>query len=160
MASPAFFVRQVAPEEAGEALDLIEEYYDAIGVLHRQTRSQLAEVLTEKRGGIWLARCERPGNAGLIGCALLSPLGTIVNAGEIKRLYVREAYRGRGVAKALLHTVEARAQHLGFEWLYLDTRLDLTIAVGFYERSGYRHCERYNDNPQATVFMRKQLVPK
>jgi ribosomal protein S18 acetylase RimI-like enzyme len=42
-------------------------------------------------------------------------------------------------------------------WLYLDTKDDLTGAIAFYRRHNYRVCERYNDNPQATIFMRKRL---
>lgn len=163
MVNFAFSIQQAGPAQAEEAIDLIEEYYEDIGVMHRQSRSQLAALLTEKRGGIWIAREASTGatetnQAGLIGCILLSPLPRLGNAGEIKRLYVRARYRGQGVAAALMHAVEERARELGFEWLYLDTRLDLTIAIAFYERSGYQRCERYNDNPQATVFMRKQLL--
>jgi hypothetical protein len=33
----------------------------------------------------------------------------------------------------------------------------LQAAIAFYERHGYLRCDRYNDNPQATIFMRKRL---
>ena len=42
-------------------------------------------------------------------------------------------------------------------WIYLDTYDDLKAAIALYIRRGYETCERYNDNPQATVFLRKQI---
>ncbi len=58
----------------------------------------------------------------------------------------------------MLLAFEDYAAAQGIGWLYLDTKQDLQAAIQFYERSGYRRCERYNDNPQATIFMRKQLL--
>lgn len=72
-------------------------------------------------------------------------------------MYVRPAYRGRGIARRLLTELETFAVARGVQWLYLDSKDDLVEAIRFYERSGYERCERYNDNPQATIFMRKAL---
>jgi hypothetical protein len=33
----------------------------------------------------------------------------------------------------------------------------MTAAIRFYEQRGYERCARYNENPQATIFMRKEL---
>jgi hypothetical protein len=33
----------------------------------------------------------------------------------------------------------------------------MTSAIRFYEQQGYERCARYNENPQATIFMRKEL---
>jgi GNAT superfamily N-acetyltransferase len=79
-------------------------------------------------------------------------------AGEIKRLFVRPEYRGLGVALRLLQTLEQFARSQNTKWLYLDTKDDLKDAIAFYLRNGYTACTRYNDNPQATKFMRKQLT--
>jgi hypothetical protein len=53
--------------------------------------------------------------------------------------------------------LERHAIQLSYEWLYLDTKDDLTHAIRFYERHEYKRCGRYNSNPQATIFMRKRL---
>ncbi len=45
----------------------------------------------------------------------------------------------------------------GYEWLYLDTTDDMVAAQRFYAALGYELTTRYNDNPQATIFMRKDL---
>src|SRR5207237_2001658 len=77
---------------------------------------------------------------------------------EIKRLYVRASHRRHGLAQKLLRTLEQHASQVPYEWLYLDTKDDLNNATRFYERHGYQHCDRYNSNPQATIFMRKPLL--
>ena len=46
-----------------------------------------------------------------------------------------------------------------FRIFTLDSKDDLRVALAFYERAGYQRCERYNNNPQATVFMKKCLSP-
>jgi hypothetical protein len=35
----------------------------------------------------------------------------------------------------------------------------LKIAVALYKKRGYVPCDRYNDNPQATLFLRKKVSP-
>jgi GNAT superfamily N-acetyltransferase len=76
----------------------------------------------------------------------------------VKRLYVRPPFRRHGLAQQLLNVLERFAVAHGDEWLYLDTNDALHAAVAFYERNGYARCDRYNDNPQATIFMRKRLI--
>jgi hypothetical protein len=41
--------------------------------------------------------------------------------------------------------------------LSLDTADNMRSAIRFYEQQGYKRCARYNQNPQATIFMRKEL---
>ena len=103
-------------------------------------------------GGMWLAQ------SGLetTGCVALRPL-PMPGAGEVKRLYVRPAWRRGGVADALMSSLEEYAAGAGYESLYLDSKADLEAALRFYQRRGYLPCERYNENPQATVFLRKHL---
>lgn len=160
----AYIIRKAVPADAGSAFAVIDEYCDEIGVIVRDSREDLDQYLSADRSGIWLAWLDAsseagtPRNQAVIGCILLRPLTRIQGAGEIKRLYVRQAYRAFGVARALLLALEGYAAVQGIEWLYLDTKQDLKAAIQFYERSGYQRCERYNSNPQATIFMRKQLV--
>jgi N-acetylglutamate synthase-like GNAT family acetyltransferase len=66
---------------------------------------------------------------------------------------VKPAARGNGIADRLLDVQEEYARSCGVEWIYLDTHDGLKVAVALYERRGYQRCKRYNDNPQATLFM-------
>jgi ribosomal protein S18 acetylase RimI-like enzyme len=73
---------------------------------------------------------------------------------------VKPGARGRRIANKLLDAMEAFAREQRIEWIYLDTYDDLKTAITLYEQRGYKRCERYNDNPQATLFMRKRLVDR
>lgn len=137
-----------------DALLLIEEYYQAVNVLVQDDRRKVLGYLTGERSGIWVAYAD----AIPAGCILLRPLDHLQAAGEIKRLYVRPPYRRRGLAALLLGALEQFAAGHGVSCLYLDSKDDLQDAMAFYKRHGYTHCARYNDNPQATVFMRKQIA--
>ena len=77
--------------------------------------------------------------------------------GEIKRMWVDPAWRGAGLGSRLLRHLEAEALRLGHRVVRLDTRDVLTEAIGMYERAGYERIDRYNDNPHATHFFRKEL---
>jgi ribosomal protein S18 acetylase RimI-like enzyme len=88
---------------------------------------------------------------------VLRTLPSINNACECKRLYVRPAARGRHIASMLLDVLEEHARNQHLEWIYLDSYHDLKPAIALYEQRGYEHCNCYNDNPQATLFMRKHL---
>jgi uncharacterized protein (DUF952 family)/ribosomal protein S18 acetylase RimI-like enzyme len=79
--------------------------------------------------------------------------------GEIKRMYVAPAARGRGVARALLGALEDAARRLGHERVRLDTGPLQPHARHLYESAGYREIANYNDNPKATYFGEKRLLP-
>jgi GNAT superfamily N-acetyltransferase len=70
---------------------------------------------------------------------------------------VQPKARGHGIADALLDAQEEYARGQGMRWIYLDSYDDLKVAIALYRRRGYVACERYNDNPQATVFLSKQI---
>jgi GNAT superfamily N-acetyltransferase len=76
---------------------------------------------------------------------------------EIKRMFVVEDARGRGVARALLEQLEARARALGYEIARLDTGPKQARAQRMYERAGYAPIENFNANPVASFFGEKRL---
>jgi putative acetyltransferase len=56
---------------------------------------------------------------------------------ELKRMYVRPPHRGRGLAKAILTTLEDRAAALGAKTVVLETGIYQPAAIGLYESAGY-----------------------
>ncbi len=135
------------------AFRLVEEYNQAVNVVVRDSPESFEKDYFESGAGLWLAHVGKQ----LVGCIALRPLHTRQQAAEIKRLYVRPEYRGSGAAGALLDALERHAKACGYRWLYLDSKDDLQAALRFYRRHGYEPCEAYNQNPQATIFMRKAL---
>lgn len=77
--------------------------------------------------------------------------------GEIKRMWVDDAWRGAGLGSRMLRRLEDDVRALGYDVVRLDTNRSLREAVAMYGRAGYREIERYNDNPYAEAFFEKAL---
>ena len=76
---------------------------------------------------------------------------------EIKRMYVRPEARSRGVAAALLRTLEEAAAALGYACTRLDTGPKQVTAQRLYRGAGYVEIAPYNDNPFACFWGEKRL---
>jgi len=140
-------------EPSDAAVAILNEYYESLEIQVRDTAESLGHYIADADSGLWLAWME----GELVGCVILRPLPLMENAAECKRLYLRPAARGRGIAHALLDALETYAEAQGYRAIYLDTHDGLTAAIGLYHGRGYVDCARYNDNPQATIFMQKSL---
>jgi GNAT superfamily N-acetyltransferase len=140
--------------EVGQAFELVKEYYEEVGVVAREDLAEFQQQYFNEGTGVWRAIVE----SATVGCVALRRLAAPPNCGEIKRMYVRSSHRGKGIAELLLAALEQYAENFGYEWLYLDTTDAMIAATRFYERNSYQRCERYNDNPQATIFMRKRIA--
>lgn len=150
---PAQQILRADMAHLNDAQQLLSEYFEAIGVMQRDTPQDVAAYLEGQDACIWIAYVR-----GVpAGCVALRPLAFIDQAAECKRLYVRPQFRGLGLAQALLDALEQHADQARYEWIYLDSKDDLVRAIQIYVGRGYQPCERYNDNPQASVFFRKKL---
>lgn len=90
------------------------------------------------------------------GCIALKRLDE--ESCELKRLYVRPSFRGRGIAKALCLKIIADAHDIGYRCMYLDTLPFLQEAVSLYRKLGFEETSQYNDNPiVGSIFMKKML---
>ncbi len=149
------------PEEADAAFCLVREYFEMVVVVLREDREKFIEEYFGVGQGLWLARVEGE-LAGCVGLRRLPRPEELepedAKCAEIKRMYVREKFRGRGVAARLLEAVERFAREQGYVRVYLDTASGMVAAARLYERNGYERCARYNENPQAAIFMRKHLA--
>lgn len=141
------------PEATLEAIELLLEYYEAIQVVQRDAPEVIRRMVAEPGSGLWLAYW----NGAAVGCVLLRALPSRPFAGECKRLYVKREARGHGIGDRLMDALEEFARANGVRCIYLDSHDGLQSALALYRRRGYVDCERYNENPQATVFLRKVL---
>ncbi|MGB8538152.1 MAG: helix-turn-helix domain-containing GNAT family N-acetyltransferase [Acidobacteriaceae bacterium] len=141
-------------KETQAAHEILQEYYETVNVLVRDKPGAVQAMIDAAASGVWLAYLGKE----VVGCVVLRRLEFMPNSSECKRLYVKPWARGRGIADKLLDAQETHARKEGIEWIYLDSYDDLKTAITLYERRGYERCGRYNDNPQATVFMRKKIA--
>lgn len=104
-------------------------------------------------GRLYLA--ERGGEVA--GCIALRPLDA--KRCELKRLYVRPAFRGQGIAGALVDKILSDAREIGYQQILLDTLPALTTAIEMYRRRGFADIPPYNNSPLAdTLFMGLELA--
>ncbi len=115
--------------------------------------SELDETLSreyppEQRHGLTLDAIFRPNVvffvASLSGAAAgCGGVAFFEDYAEVKRMYVREAARGRGVARALLARIETETLARGYEVLRLETGDRLLAAMQLYESAGFRSCASF-----------------
>lgn len=79
---------------------------------------------------------------------------------EIKRMYVVPAARRQGLARTLLHVLEATARDLGYTVARMDSGPAQGHAIALYEAEGYRPIGNFNDNPVASWFGERSLTPR
>jgi len=81
---------------------------------------------------------------------------------EMKRLYIRPAFRGRGLGRKMVQAILNEAKEIGYTRIRLDTmpgRMD--DAIGLYRSFGFKEISPYYSTPiDDTLFMELRLVPK
>ncbi len=93
-----------------------------------------------------------------IGCGAIKEFETGVT--EIKRMFVREERRGRGIAKVILSDLENWASEIGSSVCVLETGLKQPEAIALYSKSGYETIANYGQyaGVENSVCMKKSLV--
>jgi GNAT superfamily N-acetyltransferase len=78
---------------------------------------------------------------------------------EMKRLYLRPPFRGKGIGRALTEAVIAEARKVGYHRMRLDTvEPVMKDAVAMYRRFGFQEIAPYRVNPIAgALYMERQL---
>ena len=94
------------------------------------------------------------------GCVVYRSLPEVLpeRASELKRLWVRDQFRGQGIAEALVAAVMAETRSLGSTALYLDTEPErMPAAVRLYRRLGFVECPLYRPSDDPVTAFRLTL---
>jgi putative acetyltransferase len=137
-------------QEMTSASQLFSEYADSLGLdlAFQNFAHELAHLpgdYAAPRGVILLAYVD----SSLAGCCALRPLDSAdtANAAEMKRLYVRKAFRGFGLGRQLAEATLDAARQAGYASVLLDTLDDMEAARNLYTDLGFESIEPYYYNP-------------
>jgi len=134
------------PDEVPAVRDLFREYADRLGI------DLCFQRFEEELAGLPGAYAPPDGrllvvDAGseLAGCVACRRHATGVC--EMKRLYVRPAFRGLGLGRRLIDRLASEAKCMGYEAMVLDTLPVMAEAIGLYRSAGFVEIEPYTFNP-------------
>lgn len=145
-------IRPAAPADAPLVRELFTEYQRGLGLdLGFQGFADEIEEPFEKYRLILFA-----GKEEVAACAALKNLGDGI--AEIKRLYVRPAFRRMGLARALSVRLIEEAVALGYRAVRLDTLRRLPGALDLYLSLGFQEIPPYNENSEPDiVYLERRL---
>mgnify|MGYP003734663705 CR=1 FL=1 len=147
---PVDIVLATSAAQIAQARDLFLEYAEQLGV-DLQFQDFEAELnalpgdYTEPRGTLLLATVD----GELAGCCALRPIDDVdyTNAAEMKRLFVRKAFRRFGLGRQLTESILEAAVRLGYDCVLLDTLDEMESARALYEDLGFEEIPPYYHNP-------------
>lgn len=92
-----------------------------------------------------------------VGCGALRPIEP--SSAEIKRMYVRKAFRGRGISRSILNHLESLARKLGHSQLMVETGDRQPEAQGLFRSNGYQQTELFGEyiNDPHSICFKKEL---
>ncbi|MHA2209509.1 MAG: GNAT family N-acetyltransferase [Candidatus Thorarchaeota archaeon] len=99
----------------------------------------------------------------LAGMGLIKTIGEGI--GEVKRMFIRPSYRGRGYGKELMQMLVTRAEELNYSTLRLETADFMPAALNIYRSAGFKERGEYpgGEVPEwyrpYCIFMEKVLTP-
>jgi putative acetyltransferase len=145
-------LQPVLPGEMDPVRDIFREYAASLSIdlEFQDFDTELATLPGEyapPRGCLLLAHVE-----GMVaGCCALRPLDSAdyPNAAEMKRLYVRKAFRGFGLGRQLAEAVLEQARLAGYASVLLDTLDEMEAARALYTELGFAEIPPYYHNPVA-----------
>lgn len=138
------------PEALAATRDIMREYAESLGIdlCFQNFEAELASLPGEydaPGGALLLAWVD----GELAGCGAFRPMPDVdyANACEMKRLYVRRAFRRFGLGRVLAEALMDTALQAGYSAMLLDTLDDMEAARELYASLGFETIPPYYFNP-------------
>jgi putative acetyltransferase len=148
------FAQAETPAQIALARELFLEYAQSLGfsLCFQNFDQELAGLpgdYAPPAGRLLLAEYE----GQLVGCIALHKLADGIC--EMKRLYLRPQFRGKGLGRALADRIIAEARQIGYQCMRLDTvEPVMRDAVAMYRKIGFKEISAYCNNPMPdTLYM-------
>jgi len=146
------------PDDVPAVRDLFREYANRLGIdlCFQRFEEELAGLpgAYAPPGGQILVADAGTEFAGCVACRPHSS-----GACEMKRLFVRPAFRGLGLGRRLIDQLAVEALTAGYREMVLDTLPVMAAAIGLYRSAGFVETEPYTYNPvPGAMYFRKVLV--
>ena len=144
-------VSAVSEQSISQARSLFREYANMPGVVQclgdfEKEVASLPGRYGPPAGRLLLAIQEgRLDSDQAVGCAALRKLDEEIC--EMKRLFVRPALRGKGIARELVHSLITEARAIGYKTMVLDTLPSMQQAHQLYRTLGFREIPSYQNDP-------------
>ena len=152
------FAQVESPEQIAQSCELFLEYAQSLGFSlcfqnFDRELSTLPGDYAPPEGRLLLAKYE----GVLAGCVALHKLDADIC--EMKRLYLRPEFRGKGLGRILAVRIIAEARQIGYRRMRLDTvEPVMKDAVGMYRKLGFEEIAAYCTNPVAgAIYMELKL---
>jgi putative acetyltransferase len=159
--SPAEIIRAQSPDQVAHARTLFKEYEAWLGIdlCFQSFEKELVELpgaYAPPTGCLFLAIHDDR----VAGCVALRKIGEGIC--EIKRLFVREQFRGMGLGRQLADAIIGCAKQIGYDRMRLDTLPPkMNDAIALYRSLGFKEIAPYYNNPvPGTKFMELDLCQK
>lgn len=140
----------VSADEIAATRDIFKEYAGTLNIdlCFQNFEAELQDLPGEyesSRGALLLAMVGQE----VAGCCALRPLDNAdtPNASEMKRLYVRPAFRRFGLGRQLAEAMMDAARRHGYSCMLLDTLDEMETARALYEDLGFEEVPPYYHNP-------------
>ena len=147
-----------SPGQVAQTRELFLEYAQSLGfsLCFQNFDAELAGLpgdYAPPEGRLLLAQWE----GQLAGCGALHLLEPEIC--EMKRLYLRPQFRGKGLGRVMAERLIADARQIGYQRMRLDTVGPvMKDAVAMYRRLGFKEIAPYRKNPMAgTLYMELEL---
>jgi ribosomal protein S18 acetylase RimI-like enzyme len=144
-------------DQFNDAISLFQEYANSLNIsLAFQNFDEELNIINSMYGSPTGCLLLVYDNELPVACAAYRKIGEDIC--ELKRMYIKPDYRGKGIGQEIMNILCTRSKLNGYRLMRLDTLDTMTPAIKLYSNNGFYTIEAYYHNPnEGVVYMEKSL---